>query len=86
MQEHERLVYYIVRQQEIGGVEFQELVQEGRIALWQSILHYDAERGYAFSSYAWAVIQHQMWHCLGYDNQSGGYSEAEAWLASAHEQ
>jgi RNA polymerase sigma factor (sigma-70 family) len=85
MQEHDRLVYYMVRQQEIGGVEFQELVQEGRIALWQSILHFEPGRGNAFSSYAWAAIRHQMWHCLGYGNQSRWYREAEAWLASVDE-
>jgi RNA polymerase sigma factor (sigma-70 family) len=85
MQEHDRLVYYIVRQQEIGGVEFQELVQEGRIALWQSILHFDPERGNTFSTYAWAAIQHQMWHCLEYGDQSRWYREAEAWLAAADE-
>lgn len=83
MQEHAGLVYFIVRQQEIGGVEFQELVQEGRIALWQSILHFDPGRGYTFSTYAWAAIQRQMWHCLTYANRSVGYREAEAWLASA---
>ena len=33
LRENDGLVYFIVRQQEIGGVEFQELVQEGRIAL-----------------------------------------------------
>ena len=82
MQAHAGLVYHIVRRQEIGGVEFQELVQEGRIALWQAILHYDPGRGYAFSSYAWAAIQRQMWHCLAYANRSGGYREAEVWLAS----
>ena len=85
MQEHDRLVYYIVRQQEIGGVEFQELVQEGQIALWQSILHFDPGRGNTFSTYAWAAIQRQMWHCLGYGNQSRWYREAEAWLAAADE-
>ena len=85
MQEHDRLVYYIVRQQEIGGVEFQELVQEGRIALWQAILHFDPGRGNTFSTYAWAAIQRQMWHCLGYGNQSRWYREAEAWLAAADE-
>ncbi|MGA2489128.1 MAG: sigma-70 family RNA polymerase sigma factor [Anaerolineales bacterium] len=85
MRAHAGLVYSIVLQQEIGGVEFQELVQEGRIALWQSILHFDPGRGYAFSSYAWAAIQRQMWHCLAYANRSGGYREAEAWLASADE-
>lgn len=85
MREHDRLVYSKVRQHEIGGVEFQELVQEGRIALWQSILHFDPERGNTFSTYAWSAIQHQMWHCLEYGDQSRGYREAEAWLASADE-
>jgi len=64
-------------------VEFQELVQEGRIALWQSILHFDPGRGYAFSTYACVAIRRQMVHCLGYANRCGGYREAEAWLASA---
>ena len=81
--ENDGLVYFIVRQQEIGGVEFQELVQEGRIALWQSILHFDPGRGYAFSTYACVAIRRQMVHCLGYANKSGGYREVEAWLASA---
>jgi RNA polymerase sigma factor (sigma-70 family) len=63
-------------------VEFQELVQEGRIALWQSILHFDPGRGYAFSTYACVAIRRQMVHCLAYANQSVGYREAEAWLAS----
>ena len=85
MQEHTGLVYYIVRRQEIGGVEFQELVQEGRIALWQAILHFDPGRGNTFSTYAWAAIQRQMWHCLAYANRSRWYREAEAWLAAADE-
>jgi RNA polymerase sigma factor (sigma-70 family) len=85
LRENDGLVYFIVRQQEIGGVEFQELVQEGRIALWQSILHFDPGRGYAFSTYAWAAIRHQVWHCLSYANQSQGHREVEAWLASADE-
>ena len=83
LQGNDGLVYYIVRQQAIGGVEFQELVQEGRIALWQSILHFDPGRGYAFSTYACVAIRRQMVHCLGYANRCGGYREAEAWLASA---
>jgi RNA polymerase sigma factor (sigma-70 family) len=83
MQAHAGLVYLIVRRQGVGGVEFQELVQEGRIALWQSILHFDPGRGYAFSSYACVAIRHQVWNCLAYAEQSRGYREAEAWLASA---
>ena len=72
MQEHDRLVYYIVRRQEIGGIEYDELIQEGRIGLWQSILHFDPGRGNTFSSYAWVAIRHQVWYCLAYANQSGG--------------
>jgi RNA polymerase sigma factor (sigma-70 family) len=80
--ENEGLIDVIVQQQGIGGVDYQDLIQEGRIALWQSILHFDPGRGYAFSTYAWVAIRHQVWHCLDYADQSGGYRETEAWLAS----
>jgi RNA polymerase sigma factor (sigma-70 family) len=83
LRENDGLIHSIVRRQGIVGIEYEELVQEGRIALWQSILHFDPGRGYAFSTYAWSAIRHQVWHCLAYANQSGGYCEAEAWLASA---
>lgn len=82
MQLHEGLVYCIVRRQAIWGVEFQELVQEGQIALWQSILHFDPGRGHAFTTYAWAAIQRQMWHCLACADRPDEDREAEAWLAS----
>ena len=80
MQEHAGLVHYIVRQQEIGGVEYQDLIQEGQIALWQSILHFDPGRGNTFSSYAWKAIHHQVWRSLAYANQSRGYDDVEEWL------
>ena len=83
LRENDGLIHSIVRRQGIVGIEYEELIQEGRIALWQSILHFDPGRGYAFSTYAWAAIRHQVWHCLAYARQSGGYREAEAWLASA---
>jgi RNA polymerase sigma factor (sigma-70 family) len=83
LRENDGLIHSIVRRQGIVGIEYEELIQEGRIALWQSILHFDPGRGYAFSTYAWAAICHQLWHCLAYARQSGGYREAEAWLASA---
>ncbi|MGZ6347373.1 MAG: sigma-70 family RNA polymerase sigma factor [Anaerolineales bacterium] len=83
LRENDGLIHTIIRRQGIAGIEYEDLIQEGRIALWQSILHFDPGRGYAFSSYAWAAIRHQVWHCLAYANQSGGYREAEAWLASA---
>ena len=85
LRENDGLIHTIIRRQGIAGIEYEDLIQEGRIALWQSILHFDPGRGYAFSTYAWSAIRHQVWHCLGYANQSGGYREAEAWLASAAE-
>jgi RNA polymerase sigma factor (sigma-70 family) len=85
LRENEGLIHSIVQRQKIAGIEYEELIQEGRIALWQSILHFDPGRGYAFSTYAWAAIRHQVWRCLAYANQSGEYHEVEAWLASADE-
>ena len=49
---HERLVHYIVRNQIWGGVPEDDLLQEGRIAMWRAIQRYDPGRGTAFSTYA----------------------------------
>jgi RNA polymerase sigma factor (sigma-70 family) len=80
MQAHAGLVHYLVRQQEIGGVEYQDLIQEGQIALWQSILHFDPGRGNTFSSYAWKAIHRRVWRSLAYADQSQGYVDVEEWL------
>ena len=85
LRENDGLIHSVLRREGIAGIEYEELIQEGRIALWQSILHFDPGRGYAFSTYAWAAIRHQVWRCLAYANQSGGYREAEVWLASANQ-
>jgi RNA polymerase sigma factor (sigma-70 family) len=77
---NEGLVHYIVQRQEIGGVEYQDLVQAGRIALWQSILHFDPGRGNPFVSYAWPAIRHQVWRCLADAEQSREYVEIEEGL------
>jgi RNA polymerase sigma factor (sigma-70 family) len=61
---HERLIHVIVQRQCRWGVDYADLVQEGRIALWQAICHYDAQRGYAFSTYAYAAIEHRLWRVL----------------------
>jgi DNA-directed RNA polymerase specialized sigma subunit len=74
---NEGLVHYIIQQQEIGGVEYQDLIQVGRIALWQSLLHFDPRRGNTFSSYAWAAIHRQVWRCLAYANHSLAYVEQQ---------
>jgi DNA-directed RNA polymerase specialized sigma subunit len=40
---------------------YADLLQVGRIGLWQAVLHFDAERGVAFSTYAVVAIQRRMW-------------------------
>jgi RNA polymerase sigma factor (sigma-70 family) len=40
------------------------LLQEGRIGLWQAILHFDPHRGVAFSTYCWVAIQRCIWRAV----------------------
>ena len=58
---HERLVRYVVRNQIWGGVPEDDLLQEGRIALWRAIEGYDPRRGAAFSTYASVAIARAVW-------------------------
>jgi len=66
----------------MGGIDYADLVQEGRIGLWLAILHYDPARGYAFSTHAWTAIRYRLWRGQFYadrveDDKNGA---AEAWL------
>jgi RNA polymerase sigma factor (sigma-70 family) len=80
LQANQRLIHRVILEQEIGGIEYQDLVQEGRIAVWRSILNFDPGRGYAFSTYAWAAIYHQLWAYVEMAEQSRDYVEVEEWL------
>lgn len=64
MARHEGLVVHVVNRQNLGGLPFEEAVQEGRIALWRALGGYDARKGYQFSTYAYAVIVHQIWKAV----------------------
>ena len=55
------LIWMVMLQQAIGKAEYADLAQEGRIALWQAILHYDPGLGFKFSTYACAAIRHRIW-------------------------
>jgi RNA polymerase sigma factor (sigma-70 family) len=82
LRENAGLIVRVIQQQGMGGIDYADLVQEGRIGLWRAIEHYDPGRGNAFSSYAWAAIQHQVWRARLYadrveDDQD---EEVEAWL------
>jgi RNA polymerase sigma factor (sigma-70 family) len=61
MHQHEGLVHHILRRQVSGTATYDDVLQEGRIALWQAILHFDPQRGVAFSTYAGAAIQYRIW-------------------------
>lgn len=54
---HEGLIHAVIRYLVLGGISYQEAVEEGRIGLWLAIRRYDPSRGVAFSSYAWKTIR-----------------------------
>ena len=69
MARHEPLVLYAVKRQKLGDLPMEEAVQAGRIGLWGAIQGYDPQKGYQFSTYAYAAIVHQIWaavkaHCV----------------------
>jgi RNA polymerase sigma factor (sigma-70 family) len=80
LQANERLIHRVILEQAIGGIEYQDLVQEGRIAVWRSILHFDPGRGNAFSTYAWTAIYRHLWAYVEMTEQSREYVEVEEWL------
>ena len=61
MATHDGLVHAVVRKQVLGNLPFAEALQAGRIGLWSAILHFDPQRGTAFSTYAWTCIMHRVW-------------------------
>ncbi|MDY6878180.1 MAG: sigma-70 family RNA polymerase sigma factor, partial [Chloroflexota bacterium] len=72
VRQHEGLVHFILRQRVRGDVPYEDLLQEGRIALWQAILHFDPQRGVTFSTYAGTAIRNQMWRAVKRDNRPQG--------------
>lgn len=64
MARHDGLVHHLLRQQWPGPLTYDEVLQEGRIGLWQAILHFDPTRGVAFSSYAAVAIMRHIWRAV----------------------
>jgi RNA polymerase sigma factor (sigma-70 family) len=79
IRKHDRLVHYIVWQASKGVMEEADLMQEGRIGLWQAIQRYDPGRGRSFVSYAWVAIEWRVWSATENSDQEQN-DEAEAWL------
>jgi RNA polymerase sigma factor (sigma-70 family) len=62
--QHEPLIHFIARRQWPGRADYADLIQEGRIGLWQAIVHFDPGRGYAFSTLAGRAIRNRVWHAV----------------------
>jgi RNA polymerase sigma factor (sigma-70 family) len=74
--EHKGLVPAVVNRQYRYGVEYAELIQEGRIGLWDAIMKYDRGRGTAFSTYAWKAIRNRVWVAVAKSQKREGWLEA----------
>ena len=73
VRQHEGLVHVVLRRQSRGGVAYEDLLQEGRIALWQAVLHFDPQRGVAFSTYAGVAIERRIWRAVARSNRHQGW-------------
>lgn len=77
MREHSGLLYRMVNRLAQGKMECADLFQEGRIGLWQAIVHYEVKRGVAFSTYACVIIQRQLWQAVRRAQKAEGWQEKE---------
>ena len=73
LRQHDGLVQWVIRRDCRSDLAYAELVHEGQIALWQAIMHYDAGRGVAFSSYAVPAIRHRLWRLVQEAERPQGY-------------
>lgn len=62
--EHEGLVRWVVCQQRLRGLPFEDAVQAGRIGLWHALQSYDPSRGTRLSSYAVPAIARAVWRAV----------------------
>ncbi len=58
---HSGLIHTVLRRVEHRGVPYAELVQEGRLALWQAVLHFEPQRGVQFSTYGGRTVERALW-------------------------
>lgn len=77
LEQHAGLVHFVVRRQCTGRADYADLIQEGWIGLWQAILHYDAGRGYAFSTYAGRAIRNRVWQAVKKAGRAQGWLEPQ---------
>lgn len=60
--ENERLIYYMIDKFNIPNthMDYEDLVGEGRLALWKAVVSYKENKDTAFSTYACNVIKNRM--------------------------
>jgi len=75
--QNEGLIHAVLQGTHRCGVAYDDLVQEGRIALWQAMGGFEGERGIAFSTYAWVAIERRLWQVVRQATRSEGHLEAE---------
>lgn len=64
LRHHEGLIHAVIRHSWVGESRYDDLLQEGRIALWRAIGGFAPQKGYAFSTYAWPIIERQIWWAI----------------------
>lgn len=74
---HEGLVHTVLRRQSRDGMAYEELLQEGRVALWKAVLGFDPQRGTAFSTYAGTAIQNRIWLVVRRNKRPQGWLEPQ---------
>ena len=77
LQHHEALVHFIVRRQWPGEADYVDLIQEGRIGLWLTILRYAPDRGCTFSTFAGRAIRNRVWHAVKRAGKAQGWLEPQ---------
>jgi RNA polymerase sigma factor (sigma-70 family) len=77
LRQHARLIPLIVRRQCPGRADYADLIQEGWIGLWQAILHFDPERGFAFSTFAGKAIRNRVWNAVRRAARAEGWLEPQ---------
>jgi RNA polymerase sigma factor (sigma-70 family) len=83
MERHDGLVHAVVRRQVLGELPYADALQAGRIGLWRAILRFDPSRGYAFSTYAWPSIVHQVWRAVKAHTRVSGAGQVR-WCSEWH--
>ncbi len=76
--EHEGLVRWVVRQQWLGQLPFDDALHEGRLGLWRALEGYDPSRGTRLSTYAVPAIARAVWRAVSQHQQAALSLQADS--------